>query len=485
MFRAIRFAAAGVLALSAACTRGQAAAPPKAAPPAVATAAESEPQHGIEVIAPYPASLVYALDGAIGEIRHAAGYDALLGLAPLERPSWLVAYRDVRAPLRGKEEDDDGWYSPFTRCSYVARGLDDFLRCTRPIVLDAAPRIEQAIREADARMSPRWASIEPELRTFGDKLATAVEGKHADDLLLRLRGISAIGADVPLNFRVVLVAKAPGGKNYAHQEGAFLVLEVSKELRPERSAAIVYHEIAHLAFHRSRGVDELEKALAAEGERGVVAGNLWEEGLASAFGNGIAAAKVDPRFHEADAMYADPAIDGMGHVLYRRLLEEGQGGEKVVLGAPLAKMLVQALDDAWPKSRWRIHDVLQRVVIFSETQELARTFGDHARTIASYAKSPLGDDLDRAPKAPPGTPRFVIASLPALLAAKSMMGELGVSAADLQARLKGAKAVVRWTYDAAGVPVVLLVGRDLHETEAALVRWADADALPKGAWTAL
>jgi hypothetical protein len=435
---------------------------------------------GIDVSIPRAATLIYALDGAAGEIRHAAGYAAMLGIQG--DPPWLAAYRAARGDLRGQIEDEDGWYTPLTRCSYEHGELEEFLRCAKPAAGEHAAAIETAVREADARLRPTWDATAADLAGFAKELERSCAGAEADALLAKLRAISALPAEVPLSFQVVLVSKPIGGKNHAHQEGAFLVLEASKEMRPARLASVVFHEIAHLAFHRApTAVSELESSLAARGDVGVVAGNLWEESLASAFGNGIAAERLDPEWHASDSMYADPAVDAVGHALYRRM----HAGETFTLSSAAGGKVAEVVDTAWPRARWRLRDVLQRVVLFADDPEVARTFAVRVRAIASYTKAPFGDDLDRAAKAPPGTPRLVLASASSLKQRKNVLTALGLTGKELDKRLASSPAFLRWTHDAQGIPLVVVVGRDASATRAAVDKWSSAETLPAAEWTAL
>jgi hypothetical protein len=436
-------------------------------------------EEGIHVSIPRAASLVYALDGAAGEIRHASGYPAMLGIEG--EPAWLSAYRAARAELRGQVEDEDGWYTPLTRCSYEHGDVDDFLRCAKPVAGEHFPAIEAAVREADAHLAPKWEATSNELALFGKELERACASQTADALLARLREISSLPAGVPLSFQVVLVSKPMGGKNHAHQEGAFLVLEASKEMRAARLSSVVFHEIAHLAFHRApAAVSALESSLAERGDVGVVAGNLWEESLASAFGNGIAAEKLDAEWHETDSMYADPAVDAVGHALFRRM----RAGETFTLSSAAGKV-AEVVDTAWPRARWRLRDVLQRVVLFADDPEIARTFAVRVRAIASYTKAPYGDDLDRAAKAPPGTPRLVLTSAGSLKKRKNVLSELGLTTKEIDKRLASSPAFLRWTHDARGIPLVVVVGRDASSTRAAVDKWSSAETLPTTEWTSL
>jgi hypothetical protein len=435
---------------------------------------------GIDISIPYAATLLYALDGAAGELRHAAGYEALLGIDG--QPAWLEAYRNARGALRAQVEDEDGWYTPLTRCSYEHADVQSFLRCAKPVAGEHAAAIETAVREADARLAPKWGELSKGLGSFGVELARSCTGPVADELLAKLRTISSLPEGAPLAFTVVLVSKPAGGKHYAHQEGPYLVLEASDEIRTGRLAAVVFHEISHLAFHRAQpAVDALEGALASGGDVGVVAGNLWEEALASAFGNGLAASKVDPKWRETDAMYADPAIDAVGHAVFERM----RAGETFTLSDAMGPRIQHAVESAWPRARWRLRDVLQRVVLFADDPDLARTFSTRVRAIASYTKAPFGDDLDRAAKAPPGTPRLVLSTASTLRARKGVLSALDLSSKELDARLASAPAILRWMHDARGIPLVVLIGRDAASTRAALERWSSAERLPAAEWTPL
>lgn len=435
---------------------------------------------GIHVSIPRAATLIYALDGAAGEIRHAAGYPAMLGITG--EPPWLSSYRAARAELRGQVEDEDGWYTPITRCSYEHGDVEEFLRCAKPVAGEHFPAIEAAVREADRRLSPKWEATANDLAGFAKELERACVGSTADALLAKLREISALPEGVPLSFQVVLVSKPMGGKNHAHQEGAFLVLEASREMRAARLSSVVFHEIAHLAFHRApTAVNALEASLAARGDVGVVAGNLWEESLASAFGNGIAAEKLDAEWHESDSMYADPAVDAVGHALFRRM----RAGETFSLSSAAAGRVAEVVDTAWPRARWRLRDVLQRVVLFADDLETAHTFAVRVRAIASYTKAPFGDDLDRAAKAPPGTPRLVLTSRDSLKQRKNVLSALGLSAKELDKRLAASPAFLRWTHDAQGIPLVVVVGRDATSMRAAVDKWSSSGTLPVTEWTAL
>jgi len=117
-----------------------------------------------DVSAGYPATLLYALDGAAGERNHDPGYrDFLLGTGSAE-PSWLVDWRERRPRWSRFVDDADGGRQPFRVCSYESQSVESLKDClAKNVEPGDVPIIGAALREADRLLRPRFDSLATKL----------------------------------------------------------------------------------------------------------------------------------------------------------------------------------------------------------------------------------------------------------------------------------------------------------------------------------
>jgi hypothetical protein len=336
---------------------------PRAAPTPSPSAAAS-----VRFLAGYPATLLYALDAAAGQRNRDPGYRAWV--VGDEKAPWLEAYAGRRPAWEVSRRPGDGAGAlTFEACAWEARELEDAIRCIEGVVGPADREVARtALREADRRMRPRWSEVGTRLARLLTDLEQGMQTEKARDLLRVLRKEAELPADVALSFDVILVAKPPGSHSIAQLTGRYLVQEVGEDRTVGALLGIAFHEVAHLAHALSPRRPEMEQAFLRSGDTGRLAGGVWDEVVATAFGNGLAAERMDPAFFADRSFYADEWIDTVGHALYR----EWKAGREVRLGPELAAHLVELVDREWPADQRPVARYLWYVTLYAQEGEEVR-----------------------------------------------------------------------------------------------------------------
>lgn len=316
----------------------------------------------ISVSAAYPATLFYALDAASGVRNRDPGYRAWIhdGDTP---PAWLTAYTDARRRWTATTEDAGGGELVIERCARRSTTTADAVRCMKTVVpAEDHPVLDRAVAEADARVSAHYAAAAVRLEGMAHEMKRGLSSQDAAALFHTLRHEASLADDAPLRFEVVLVAKPPGAHSFAVQAGESLVHETGPEETSGSLLGVVFHEIAHLAHHQSPARRAMEEAFVALGDDGLFAAGLWDEVVATAFGNGLAAERFEAGFSPERPMYADARVSRVGAALYRHW----RAGGDVVLGPELAAWLTRAANDAVPPRERRLGDLMWSVVATAE-----------------------------------------------------------------------------------------------------------------------
>lgn len=331
---------------------------------ATAPVSSSAAASPIVIRSTYPATLFYALDAASGVRNRDRGYRAWLYDGE-QAPPWLTRYAERRATWTTTFEDSGGGMLAIERCARRAESVADAIACMKRVVPAGDHEVlETAAALADERVGPHYRAAAAQLVTIAREMRRALAGKDAQELFAILRHEAALPADVPLDFEVVLVAKPDGAHSYAMQSGESLVHEVGRDESSGDLLAIAFHEIAHLAHHRSPRRRALEEAFVALGDDGLFASNSWDEAVASAFGNGLAGARFQRDFSSERPFYDDRRVAALARALYTRW----QGGADVVLGPKLAKWLTETSREQTPPSTRTMGDLMWSVVATSETR---------------------------------------------------------------------------------------------------------------------
>jgi hypothetical protein len=476
--RAVPFAHRGLPVLLAttvaACVAGDHKPPP--APPVA--------DHHLRVSAAYAATLVWALDRAVGldgsilsPNARVKGYEAWLGLEPDDarlvsfrerRPKWIVRPDSQLLPP----------VDPYLSCGLASNELSELTACLRRVLSPEDARVaEEALAPADAGLRPRWAAMAPELDAKVGPVREMLEGHQVTAALAELRTIASISDSVELASAVVFVANPNPNVSQGIFVGTTDVLEIDHKSSPAEQAGIVMHEIAHTAVAASPRTPEIEPALAGQGVAGVIAAAEWNEAFASAFGNGLVVSRLQPGSPDARSLYGRPIVNALAHGLLHRWI----AGDKPELGAPLAAQLIAAMREV-PRERWTVSDVFARSRAYASDESVAAAFQEAASPVFQYRDSPLPSDLTRPKECPPLVPTIYFVTSAELGAHGSLLDALAIRSEDAAARLSSKRASVHWQ-ERDGVPVVLVVARDAAALLAAAKWFAASTTLPPVGWS--
>lgn len=441
----------------------------------------SEPAASVRFFAGYPATLFYALDAAAGERNRDAGYRAwLVGDEPAP---WLAAYAERRQEWsESTRPDHGGGASTFDICGWEARELEDAIRCLEAVLGESDRQVAvTALREGDRRLRPRWPEIGAHIVDLVPDLGQELRRPTARALLRTLRATAGLAQDAALHFNVVLVAKPPGAHSFARQAGQYLVHEVRADETAGHLLAIAFHEIAHLAHFMSPRREEMERAFLPLGNSGKLAGNVWDEVVATAFGNGLAASRLDPEFRVSRSFYTDPWIDALGRALYR----EWQAGLDVRLGPQLAARLTQLVDREWPENQRPLARYLWYVSVYAQERGL---LGEVLRGVefrGAAGTTPIIDALPPGPKVPSWAPRLALITVDELARREGLAARAGIPARSWEAALAVSEAAVFRHDDADGVLLLVIVARSAEALRLAVPAFVQLPRMVAAGWTAL
>jgi hypothetical protein len=448
-----------------------------------APAAAGAPRLVFEISARYPASLAYALDRVAvarggSDLRYRQW---LFGADAVTLPDWFTAYATRRASWRATRDSGNGPYEPYSVCSHCAETQAALLECAQQLLEPSDFALARtAWEQADTLLHPRWLALEPVMLQWQRELQAITSGPQGRELAQLLARSAQLPDDEQLQFQVVLVAKPRSDESRANQAGGYLVMEVSDERPAISEAHVLFHEIAHLAARHAPGRPALERAFVGHGSAGVVAAGLWSEAFATAFGNGMAAERLAPGFTPERSFYQDEAIDALGHALYRHW----RAGGKVTLDASLGKLLLQLLDSAWPRERWRLSDVMSRVVAFSEDRESGALLRAGLRAQSMYLSSPVPPELSLPESLSPPAPRLILATLHTLRERPDVLRLLHLELASASAQVSASGPSLYWVDDDSG-PALLLTGATTESLQAATRAFVGLQRLPPPGWTSL
>ncbi|MEY4545556.1 MAG: hypothetical protein RL685_1751 [Pseudomonadota bacterium] len=441
-----------------------------------------------QVSARYPASLSYALDRA-ATVRggaHDPRYRQWLFGAQPQTPSeslprWFEAFVAQRSSWSATRNRGDGPYEPYAACSYAAETLTALLQCVEPLLGPSKLAIAQlALTEADVLLRPHWATLEPVLQRAQRELQAITSGPQGTELAELLARSAQLPMGKQLTFEVVLVARPQSNEARAHQSGSYLVVEVSEDLPANGRAPILFHELAHLAAQHAPGRPALESALRTRGTPGIVVGNLWNEAFATAFGNGQAAEQLNPKFAPEGSFYNNEAIDALGRALYGRW----RAGTPVMLDASLSEQLLELLPTAWPRERWRMADVLTRMVLFSDKSELVKEVQQGLRSRSVHSYVPVPSQLSLPDSVPRPVPRLVLATLATLRARPEVLRAFGLSLSTTRTRVTKHGASLFWVEESQG-PLLLVAAPTQASLLVASRTFASLQTVPEPGWTSL
>lgn len=441
----------------------------------------AQPRLVFQVSARYAASVVYALDQAAAARAPDPRYRTwLFGEPPAKLPDWFEAYAGQRSAFETSRRGPDGSYDALARCSHGADALTDVLACAKLLLSPSQLALARtALQETDVLLRARWATLEPVLQRWQQELQAITSGPKGTELAELLARSAQLPNDQPLRFEVVLVAKPRGSEARAHQAGGHLVMEVRDDREPIQHADVLFHELAHLAAHHAPNRPALESAFNGRGASGMVAAQLWNEAFATAFGNGLAAERLDPSFDPGQSFYHDSAIDALGRALYRRW----RAGAAVALDASLADHLLQLVESDWPRARWRMADVTRRLVVFSDDREAAAIVREGLRSASLSSYVPVPEHLN-ASGAGESAPRLIVATVATLQKRPDLLESLGLDLASARARVHQQGASLFASDGTQGLSM-LVTAASRERLQAAAKSFCSQPLAPAPGWSSL
>jgi hypothetical protein len=433
----------------------------------------------MKFVATYPATLLYALDGAAGLRNHDPGYRAWL--VGNERPGWLADYAAHRDSWQGVVRDDAGGGAPtFDVCGWTTQTLEETRKCLDDVVPWTEHAIlEKALDEADQRLSPKWPAIEAHLTSLTAELARSLATQTAGELFQKLRREASLSDDTPLRFNVVVVGKPPSNHSYARQVGGYLVHEAGGDETSGGLLGVAFHEMAHLAHHMSPERPALDRSFLALGDSGRLAANVWDEVVATAFGNGLAAEAFDPAFRVGESFYADEHLDAVGRALYL----EWKAGLDVRLGPSLAKDLTRLVDANWSPDERPVGRYLWYVAISAEAQSTLAGALDGIDARSAYRTQPIDDAMAAPSGLPPWAPRVVLATVDELVAHRNLVARTGIPEGSWTSAVDAHRAAAFRRTDPDGTLLFVIVAKDPESLGKAMPDFARLGHMVEDGWT--
>jgi hypothetical protein len=325
------------------------------------------------------ANLAYQLDCLTEQIPCSGGayhevWDA--SLTPGDREK-LAAWRATEKTYSGDVELDAGPLPPTAvpipflgleydkqvrEASFMARSLDDDERLLSVLL---RPSDARALAEVERHFWPRFhawwtasgrAMTDTAFRRFPELLGQRADLHELVEAVARFYG-GKIPPGTEVVFDLVARPKSAARATSAEHVGHHLVIEVLEGEQPDRRMGVVLHELFHY-FHASRSAAAkaalIERFAASSDPLGIVAYYLVDEGLATAFGNGLVERLLTPddykrRMAQEGGLYNNRGIDRTAKALLPRAEELLRGSLDDAAFVPTFLAAVHtALGDAPP-----------------------------------------------------------------------------------------------------------------------------------------
>lgn len=342
LFRPRPFRILAGLALAALLT-GAAATP--AAPPRVALRFEAS----------YPASLYWYLNALAGDhhvnvAAYRAHWRTVAGGLPSDE-SALTAFREVRDRYLGSfpqdGERENVWLpSPpvmgndvgirFAGCFLGSRTMDEaWLKASGLLTPPDMTRLRQAVAAVEPRFARQWRSW-TYLDDYRKDYATYASQVDLAGMLGRAARFLGVPAGMTVDAPVTFVFTPPTQNTHGRKVGGNLIVEVVPGEKPVERVDVVAHEICHLLYEQA-GLSDDPALIDAWYKAGgpATAGPalaLLNEGVATAIGQGVATAALDPEAFartraKAGGWYADDRIDPYAKAIYPTVVAGMAGGK--------------------------------------------------------------------------------------------------------------------------------------------------------------
>ena len=430
-----------------------------------------------EVLAPYTASMLHGVEHADPEHeenRVAEGLPAMLRAFQARSPNWL------RSPYH---QHIDATFVPHRACAYRDVPFETFLECVRRVLpaRDAGFALE-ALRAYHVLAAQQWRQWSGYLGPIARELSRKVQGREGQELSEILFGAAGVDPFKLPRFQIVLVRQPPGSRLLGAREERTLVLAIGGDRSVASLAETAFHELAHYAVQYSSRVERIEIEFQNFGDIGAIAANHWNEALATAFGQGLAASRLNPRFCFQRSMYGNETVDALAHALYL----VWRGDPYLELGPTFARRFVNIAKESWPPNKWQRSDFLARAEVYAPSSGALDTFQDRMRAQRFWGRAPIPAHFSRDPQAPPMVARIILATPGDLKAAPWVTQSLGITADDLRRQPGHTGKAELWRRQPNGARLILVLGRTPNLLNEAIVHfWAKADARPSEGWAEL
>ncbi len=277
---------------------------------------------------------------------------------------------------------------------------------------------EEVLRVFRSRFNDWWQDgTEAALGEFTRRLAFSTDRAELATRLQQLAAFHGVPKDTATSARVALIgiARERGGATHGELRGSAIYVEAMPDAPPDTRTGVIAHELAHLIYVQSPA-DQRRRVrgwfLDHPSAIALPAYALFNEALASAFGNGIVERALigDERFATllglGQSLYADTYVDAAGRAalpLLDAYLADGRRLDAEFVDAYVTR-LAQSLG-----SRLTDQAFWLRVMVFAgssaELQQLGTTVADRVRT-GSLLQDPIANGcgerclLQRYPELP-------------------------------------------------------------------------------------
>ena len=386
-------------------------------------------------------------------------------------PTWLKEYRAAYTRLRRSPyytHTIGRGFEAQLYCSYDDRSIPELIECLQRLAtLSDAQAIKVAVENVDRRMRPQWVKHKGRLDAFARSMQTVLDSPGSAELMSQLRWFYDLEPSKHLDLILVLALIPPHGPKYkggGNQFDAFMTLGVNLDQTPSKHAQTFFHELAHLAHRHTRYEESFDLGLAAGGTAGSIARSYADEAIASAFGQGLAAERLEPEFDPAKAVfYHHPAIDRIGRGLYQYWRDDRSIRYGNAFGQQLARITLQS----YPPTAWTFADYLSRCVLLHTHDQVITILRSTLRPRVSVFKRWVltVETIPDSYAYHLYKSELILVILPESEMAKrpKMLEQFGTTKSAMHAFLSKHKGGYFWNPDTGKWPLLLITGRDANQ----------------------
>ncbi len=323
-----------------------------------------------DIRVPYTATLLVALHDLArvpGSFSAASTWKPWFGDWVTHPPTWLRNYRNAFIRLKRSpyyRHTLGHGYGAFYYCANTDRPIPELIDCLQRLY---APQdsltIKTAVTHIDERLRVHWAQYQKPMGEFAEKMRLLLHQRPTPQLIQELRWFFDLNPSLKLGFTLVLVVIPPRDPSLiggGRQHDTVLTLAVNVSSSVAQHAEIVFHELSHLASKHTLYRNAFIQGASTAGISGAITKSYAEEAMASAFGQGLAAARLNPNFDSRKAVfYYHPAIDAIARGLY----EYWKVDRSLRFGSAFGAQLAHIVEQSYPQHRWTFEDYLRHFIL--------------------------------------------------------------------------------------------------------------------------